>query len=134
MGRTRAALTGLVCAFAACATPAAAFTAIDPLTRQPLYSAEESVRAQASPIPREVVVFDGRHAPGTIVVSTTERRLYYVLGRRQGRPLRRGCRTSGLSVGRRAFGHHEARMAGLASAGSDAEAPPGPAAPYGGRS
>ena len=80
MGRTRAALTGLVCAFAACATPAAAFTAIDPLTRQPLYSAEESVRAQASPIPREVVAFDGRHAPGTIVVSTTERRLYYVLG------------------------------------------------------
>ena len=65
MGRTRAALSGLVCAFAAVATPAAAFTAIDPLTRQPLYSTEELARAQASPIPREIVAFDGRHAPGT---------------------------------------------------------------------
>ena len=72
MGRNRAALTGLVCAFAALATPAAAFTAIDPLTRQPLYSVEESVRAQASPVPRQIVSFDARHAPGTIVVSTSE--------------------------------------------------------------
>ena len=80
MGRTRAALSGLVCAFVAFATPAAAFTAIDPLTRQPLYSAEETVRAQASPIPRQIVSFDGRYAPGTIVISTSERRLYYVLG------------------------------------------------------
>jgi len=106
MGRNRAALTGLVCAFAALATPAAAFTAIDPLTRQPLYSVEESVRAQASPVPRQIVSFDARHAPGTIVVSTSERRLYYVLG--DGKAVRYG-----VGVGRPGFqwgGAHSVTM------------------------
>ncbi len=32
-----------------------------------------------SPIPRETVKYDGPYAANTIVVSTTERRLYYVL-------------------------------------------------------
>jgi lipoprotein-anchoring transpeptidase ErfK/SrfK len=31
-------------------------------------------------VPRQVVAFGGRHAPGTVVVSTSQRRLYYVLG------------------------------------------------------
>ena len=62
MGRTRAALSGLACAFVALATPAAAFTAIDPLPRQPLYSAEEALKAQAAPVAREVVTFNGRYA------------------------------------------------------------------------
>jgi lipoprotein-anchoring transpeptidase ErfK/SrfK len=35
---------------------------------------------QASAVPRQVVSYTGRHAPGTIVISTRERRLYYVLG------------------------------------------------------
>ncbi len=97
MGRTRVTLSGLVCAFVALATPAAAFTAIDPLTRQPLYQAEDqAVRAQASPVPREVVSFSGRYAPGTIVVSTSERRLYYVMG--DGKALRYG-----VGVGRPGF-------------------------------
>ena len=39
------------------------------------------VRPQASPIPRELVSFDTRYAPGTIVISTEERRLYYVTSR-----------------------------------------------------
>ncbi|WP_262298441.1 L,D-transpeptidase [Microvirga sesbaniae] len=106
MGRTRAALSGLVGAFVALATPAAAFTAFDPLTRQPLYSTEEAVKAQASPVPREVVSFDGRHAPGTIVVSTSERRLYFVLG--NGQALRYG-----IGVGRPGFtwaGSHSITM------------------------
>ena len=34
---------------------------------------------ESSPIPREVVEYDGPYSPGTIVVSTTERRLYFVL-------------------------------------------------------
>jgi len=96
MGRTRATLSGLACAFVALATPAAAFTAIDPLTRQPLYSAEQEVRAQASPVQREMVSFEGRYAPGTIVVSTGERRLYYVLG--NGQAIRYG-----IGVGRPGF-------------------------------
>jgi lipoprotein-anchoring transpeptidase ErfK/SrfK len=106
MGRTRAALLGLACAFAALATPAAAFTAIDPLTRQPLYSAEDSLNAQASPVPRQVVSFDGRYAPGTIVISTSARRLYFVLG--DGKALQYG-----IGVGRPGFtwaGSHSVTM------------------------
>jgi lipoprotein-anchoring transpeptidase ErfK/SrfK len=83
MGRTRAALSGFACAFVALTTPAAAFTAIDPLTRLPLYETQEQFRAQAAPPQREIVAFSGRYAPGTIVVSTSERRLYYVLGNGQ---------------------------------------------------
>lgn len=106
MGRTRAALYGLACAFVAAATPAAAFTAIDPLTRQPLYSHDESVKAQATPTQREIVSYDGRHAPGTIVVSTSERRLYFVLG--NGQAIRYG-----IGVGRPGFqwgGSHSVTM------------------------
>lgn len=106
MGRTRAALSGLACAFVALATPAAAFTAIDPLTRQPLYSVEETYRAQASAVPREIVSFAGRYAPGTIVVSTSERRLWYVLGNGQAVQY-------GVGVGRPGFtwsGSHSITM------------------------
>jgi lipoprotein-anchoring transpeptidase ErfK/SrfK len=67
----------------------------DPWTRQPLVQQGEET-AQAAPIPREVVEFEGRHAPGTIVVSTSERRLYYVLG--DGQAIRYG-----IGVGRPGF-------------------------------
>ena len=36
-------------------------------------------RPLASAIPREVVAYEGSYSPGTIVISTEERRLYYVL-------------------------------------------------------
>ena len=36
-------------------------------------------RPLASPIPRQTVAYSGPYAPGTIVVSTSERRLYFVL-------------------------------------------------------
>jgi lipoprotein-anchoring transpeptidase ErfK/SrfK len=96
MGRTCAALYGLACAFVALATPAAAFTEIDPLTRQPLYGNDGAFQAQASPVPREIVAYAGRYAPGTIVVSTADRRLYYVLG--NGQAIRYG-----IGVGRPGF-------------------------------
>jgi lipoprotein-anchoring transpeptidase ErfK/SrfK len=51
---------------------------------------------QASAVPRQVVSYTGRHAPGTIVVSTRERRLYYVLG--GGQAIRYG-----VGVGRPGF-------------------------------
>jgi lipoprotein-anchoring transpeptidase ErfK/SrfK len=35
------------------------------------------------PIPREIVTYDGPYSPGTIVVNTSERRLYYVLSGRE---------------------------------------------------
>lgn len=106
MGRTRATLTGLACAFVALATPAAALTAIDPLTGQPLYSTEEQLKAQAAPTQREIVTFDGRYAPGTIVVSTGERKLWYVLGNGQAVQY-------GVGVGRPGFtwgGTHSVTM------------------------
>ncbi|MFE1600924.1 L,D-transpeptidase [Methylobacterium sp. ID0610] len=53
-------------------------------------------QAQVAPIPRELVPFTGRYAPGTIVVSTAERRLYYVLG--DGMAIRYG-----VGVGRPGF-------------------------------
>ena len=36
-------------------------------------------RPLVSPIPRETVAYDGPYAPGTIVINTSERRLYLVL-------------------------------------------------------
>ncbi len=68
---------------------------VDPWPRQPLVQQGEDT-AQSAPIPREVVEFEGRHAPGTIVVSTSERRLYYVLG--NGQAIRYG-----IGVGRPGF-------------------------------
>ena len=55
----------------------------DPLTHQPLVQAPGAVGADGRPlavaIPRETVYFDQKFAPGTIVISTVERRLYFVL-------------------------------------------------------
>jgi lipoprotein-anchoring transpeptidase ErfK/SrfK len=53
-------------------------------------------RPLASPIPRETVSFNGPYAPGTIIINTSERRLYYVLG--NGQALRYG-----VGVGRPGF-------------------------------
>ena len=47
----------------------------------------------SGPIPRTTVSFDGRYAPGTILINTAERRLYLVLG--NGEALRYG-----IGVGR----------------------------------
>jgi lipoprotein-anchoring transpeptidase ErfK/SrfK len=52
-------------------------------------------QAQVAPIPREIVAFSG-YAPGTIVVNTAERRLYYVMG--DGTAMRYG-----VGVGRPGF-------------------------------
>ena len=53
-------------------------------------------QAQVQPIPRELVRFDGGYKPGTIVVSTSERRLYLVMP--NGEALRYG-----VGVGRPGF-------------------------------
>ena len=39
-----------------------------------------SERPLVSPIPRETIEYNGPYKPGTIIVNTGERRLYYVLG------------------------------------------------------
>ena len=53
-------------------------------------------RPQAVATPRETVDFDAKYAPGTVVISTNERRLYYVLG--NGQAVRYG-----VGVGRPGF-------------------------------
>jgi len=53
-------------------------------------------RPMASSIPREIVSFDEKHAPGTIVVNSKERRLYFVLP--EGKAIRYG-----VGVGRPGF-------------------------------
>ena len=81
-------------AFLACglAGPAAAID--NPLDRGPLADFLNQFREQA--IPREVVSFKTGEKPGTIVVSTRNRRLYYVLG--HGQAVRYG-----VGVGRMGF-------------------------------
>jgi lipoprotein-anchoring transpeptidase ErfK/SrfK len=69
---------------------------IDPLTRQPLMQYADPAKAQATAIPREIVSYEGRHRPGTIIINTTERRLYYVLP--EGKAVRYG-----VGVGRPGF-------------------------------
>ncbi|WP_089176211.1 L,D-transpeptidase [Bosea sp. AS-1] len=74
----------------------AARAEIDPLTRQPLVQYVDPAKAQATAIPREVVEYQTRQRPGTIVINTTERRLYFVLP--DGKAVRYG-----VGVGRPGF-------------------------------
>jgi lipoprotein-anchoring transpeptidase ErfK/SrfK len=74
--------------------PAPALAFSDPLSRGPLADFLNIFSMQA--IPREVVPWRGGYAPGTVVISTSQRRLYYVLG--NGRAVRYG-----VGVGRQGF-------------------------------
>lgn len=69
---------------------------IDPLTRQPLVQYVDPAKAQATAIPREVVDYPTKHKPGTIVINSTERRLYFVMP--DGKAMRYG-----VGVGRPGF-------------------------------
>lgn len=66
-----------------------------------IYAPASSVRR--SPIAKETVRFAGAYAPGTVIVNTTERRLYYVLP--EGQAIKYG-----IGVGRVGFtwtGNHK---------------------------
>ncbi len=59
--------------------PARAYE-IDILTHQPMVSGLfGNGQPEAAAVPRETVSYNGPHGPGTIVVSTAERRMYFVL-------------------------------------------------------
>jgi lipoprotein-anchoring transpeptidase ErfK/SrfK len=99
MRRLLPALSGAVIACALSNLPASAFFdyyqnrspgtayaaySADPLQLQPGDPyADDTYRPQAAPIPRQLVYFDDHYKPGTIVISTAERRLYYVVGNGQ---------------------------------------------------
>ena len=57
---------------------------------------DSQLQPVASPIPRETVPFEGKHAPGTIIIRTSERRLYFVLPDHQ-------ALVYGVGVGRPGF-------------------------------
>jgi lipoprotein-anchoring transpeptidase ErfK/SrfK len=88
------ALAALFSAAAFCA-PAAAYE-IDPITREPVFYLPTAHRPQASATRRQLVSFTAGYAPGTVVVSTSQRRLYYVLGGGQ-------AISYGIGVGRPGF-------------------------------
>jgi lipoprotein-anchoring transpeptidase ErfK/SrfK len=67
---------GLIGGLLFAAVPAAFAT---PAPFASLFSPPSDDRPLASPIPRETVSYDGPYKPGTIVISTSERRLYLVL-------------------------------------------------------
>ncbi|MGQ3354194.1 MAG: L,D-transpeptidase [Phreatobacter sp.] len=84
-------------ASAASANPFVQTIMFDPDTREPLVARPHAQAAARAPaIPREIVAYNGGHAPGTVVVNTTERRLYLVLA--DGRAIRYG-----IGVGRPGF-------------------------------
>ncbi len=89
----------IACAALACgvtfATAASAYD-IDPLTHLPFPEIAAGSRVGYTPIPREEVAYTGPYAPGTIVISTQERRLYYILP--GGRAMKYG-----VGVGRPGF-------------------------------
>ncbi len=91
---------------------------------------DSQLQPVASPIPRETVSFDGKEAPGTIIIRTEERRLYFVLPDHQALSRRRR-RAAGFHLGWRDAYRLQAGMAGLDAAGADAEASARPPSSYG---
>jgi lipoprotein-anchoring transpeptidase ErfK/SrfK len=110
MRRITFALAGLACGAAVVYSAPAAAYGYDPITRewtpyhQDLsYQPRRGARSRGSyrpqvggPVYRQTVAYSGGHVPGTVVVSTGERRLYYVLG--NGQAIRYG-----IGVGRPGF-------------------------------
>lgn len=77
------------------------YRVFDPVTGQwetfgPGGGGQATKRSKHNPVPREVVAYSGPHPAGTIVVNTTERRLYHVLG--NGKAMKYG-----VGVGREGF-------------------------------
>jgi len=85
--------TGLFCAALAMATASPAFAEVNRFQKA---LSDFSTLFSEQAVPREVVRYPSSHKPGTIIVSTRERRLYFVLG--HGEAVRYG-----VGVGREGF-------------------------------
>ena len=82
MRRIPLAIAGLFAGFLLAASSASAFDVNEFLQLQKVpVDADGKPRAVA--VPRETVAYSGPYAPGTILISTTERRMYYVLPGKQ---------------------------------------------------
>ena len=87
MRRLAFALAGLLCSAAAHASPLDTSSARYAAYNDPLFSGysqpddSDYFRPQATAEPRQLVQFDGKFAPGTIVISTSQRRLFLVTAR-----------------------------------------------------
>lgn len=92
----RSARLALLAGLGLLALGSAAQAEIDPLTRQPLVVYADPAKAQATAIPREIVDYPTRQKPGTIVIDSSARRLYFVLA--DGKAVRYG-----VGVGRPGF-------------------------------
>jgi len=83
-----------------------ALSTVAPVTAARIYNPDTNVWEDAatvqtrnkrgSPIKREIVTYESKHKPGTIIVETSERRLYYVLP--EGKAVKYG-----IGVGRDGF-------------------------------
>ena len=82
MNRFSLALAGAAFASLSALSPAAA---LDTELLKPNVPSQYSPgsKPQAVAVPRETVSYDGNYTPGTIVISTAERRMYYVLPGKQ---------------------------------------------------
>lgn len=102
MRRILSSVAGLLLSLAfvaAAAGPAGAegaATFFDVATKKWVTYGRPARRSDASPIERELVAYAGPHGANTIIVSTSERRLYYTLG--DGRAIKYG-----VGVGREGF-------------------------------
>ncbi|WP_029056805.1 L,D-transpeptidase [Stappia stellulata] len=89
-------LLAITVAAAVIATPTLAARYFDPATKQWIDYTAHGVPSGKSPIPRKRVRYDGPYKPGTVIIDTSERRLYHVLG--NGRAMKYG-----IGVGREGF-------------------------------
>lgn len=96
MNRQILALAGVASLALAMASAPARADLFDFLTKPSAPTMGADGRPLAVAPPRETVVYQGHYAPGTIVISTQERRLYYVLP--NGQAVRYG-----VGVGRPGF-------------------------------
>jgi lipoprotein-anchoring transpeptidase ErfK/SrfK len=91
-------LSALIFLGSAGAETSAALRFFDPVTREWIEFDQRGSggMSQRNPVPREIVPFEGPEKANTIIVSTGERRLYYVLG--DGMAIKYG-----VGVGREGF-------------------------------
>ena len=94
------------------------------LVREPASFFERLFGGPVSPTARRLVAWPGTQRPGTIVISTSQRRLYFVLGNGQAIQYGVGVGRPGLHLDGNQDGQHEAGMAILEPAGRDAAAAP----------